>query len=465
MELRVTTNSFDLFDTLVARRCVTAAALFSEVGAAFGMRDFATARIAAEQRCSATGRFGIDTIYEMLRTIGYVDAELARKLMEAEIQAEYDNAIPIRENIAAVRDFDLVISDMYLPPTMLRSLMQHVGLRRSVYLFVDNAAKNRGEIWPQLMRRWLIHRHVGDNAHSDVAVPRQFGIPAVHYVGAGFSRAERYLDDSGLPQLARTARELRLANPFPEATLEGLLWNHFAGLNLPLLILFCVEVLERRRLSGHQRLLLVDRDCHFLTEIFTALFPVEPVELIHVSRAAMTSDGASVASYLKAVGVSDALVCDLVSTGRSWLRLASQNRLAIDFFALVFVDDYLYEAFDQEELKRLPGFRFSWALRSSAIGTVGKAIEVMNTAPHGSTLAVELIGNAYAPQFSAGHELPASVLNTLMAVQAIAVGRIREGRQRLLQEAESFADRRGMLGTLIRSLCVPAWLNELAKAV
>lgn len=463
--LRTTVSSFDMFDTLIARRCVSPLALLAEVGAACGRRDFVAARLAAEQRCACEGSYDIFTIYRKLSAIGYCEDSQARLLMKAEIDAEFENAIPIAENIAAVRDHDLVLSDMFLPASILVELLHHVGLRRPVHLFVGNDGKRTGELWHRLSKRWLITRHTGDNPISDVAVPRGLGIPATQYAGATLSPAETYLDELGLHTLARAARALRLGNPLSTTAIEGVAWNHFVQINLPLLALAAFEVQLRRKQNGRQRVLFVARDCEFLSEVFLALFPAESISVIHASRIMLANGGAANAAYFSQQRIADALVCDLVSTGLSWLRFCQASGLGVDLFSLVFIDNYQYQAFEVGELERQPGFRFSHALRASAVAGFSKAIEAMNTAPHGSTLGITELDGMFAPVFADHHELPANVVAAIVTAQAAAVRELRSSRDQLLDEIENIPDRREALETLVRSLCAPDWLNHLAASV
>jgi GT2 family glycosyltransferase len=464
--LRTTVQSFDLFDTLIARACVTPANLFAEVGTAFGLKDFPSARMAAEQRTLASGdAFDLEAIYRELCAGGYCDASTARQLMASEIEAEFDNAIPIVENIAAVRDFDLVVSDMYLPPAILHGLMQRVGLRRFVHLFVSNDGKHLGTIWPQLAQKWLILRHIGDNERSDVELPRQFGIATTRYAGANISRAEQYLEDAGLPLLARIVRQLRLANPYVSGTVEAGLWNHFVEYNIPLLCLSAAEARKQRDIAGKDKILFIGRDCYFLSEVFLALYPGESSQLIHVSRAALAADPAGFSGYLDRCDLSNALLCDLVSTGLSWLRFSQVTGRATSLFAIVHIDNYQYQAFDPAELDRQENYRFLHAVCSSELANFSLAIEILNTAPHGSTVAVERIGDEFAPRFDAHQELPATMLKGLLLAQAAAVPCLRSGRTALEQELAHVPDSRELFSFLVSAISNVEWLNRLASVV
>lgn len=464
ISLRTTTQSFDLFDTLIARACITPANLFGEVENALGAAGFASARMAAEQRVFAAGEaFDLPAIYRELGASGYCDAVAARRLMAAEIDAEFDNAIPVAENLAAVRDFDLVISDMYLPAAILRGLLQHVGLRRFVHLFVSNAGKFQGSIWPQLTRNWLILRHIGDHAQADLTQPQRFGIPATLYAGATPSPLEQSLENAGLPLLGRLARRMRLANPYHAGTVEAGLWQVFAEFNTPLLCLAACEARKRRDAVGKHGILFLARDGHFLSEIFLALYPDEPSALIHVSRAALAADPAGFARYFEAHDLENALVCDLVSTGLSWLRFSQSSGRPIDFYTLVHIDNYQYQAFDPAELNASENYRFSCSLRSSELDPWSLAIELINTAPHGTTVALDPVGATLVPRFAAHHELPVALLKCLTLAHAAAIQNLRRQRVALAAELAQLDDTQELLAVLVSTLSSTPWINHLAS--
>lgn len=463
--LRTTVQSFDLFDTLIARACVTPANLFAQVETALGMPGYVSERMGAEQRVYARGQaFGLADIYRDLCASGFCDAALADRLMAAEIEAEFDNAIPISENIAAVRDFDLVVSDMYLPTATLRGLLQHVGLRRFVHVFASNAGKHQGTIWPELTQRWLILRHIGDNAQADIAQAQRFDIPASHYTGATLNPTEQFLETAGLVQISRLTRQLRLANPFAPATVEAEFWNHFVQYNFPLLCLAAHAARAQREAADLERILFLARDCHFLSEVFLTLYPCDPFELVQVSRNALATDPEGFSRYLQGCGLQNALVCDLVSTGYSWLQFSETTHQAMVFFSLVYIDNYQYQPFESARLHQPGPFRFSYGVKSSEVNAWSLAIELLNTAPHGSTLGVQTVGGGFAPHFEDRHELPTSLLKTLLLAQAAAIQCLRPHRAAVSQELGQVQNPQPLLSTLVSALSGTDWLNRFATA-
>src|SRR5207249_2800306 len=118
---------------------------------------------------------------------------------------------PIADNLALVRDGDLMISDTYLPADAVLSLLRKAGLQRAVGLVVSNDGKFRGWIWPQLLLHMAIAEHWGDNPHSDGQTPSQAGIKAIIYTGAKRTPVEQFLCEQAYTPLANLIREIRLA--------------------------------------------------------------------------------------------------------------------------------------------------------------------------------------------------------------------------------------------------------------
>lgn len=461
--LRTTVQSFDIFDTLIARACVTPVNLFAQVETALSMPGYASERMNAEQRVFARGHvFALADIYQDLCTNNFCDSRTADRLMAAEIEAEFDNAIPISENIAAVRDFDLVVSDMYLPTGTLRALLQHVGLRRFVHVFVSNAGKHQGSIWPELTQRWLILRHVGDNAQADIAQAQRFDIPTSHYTGASLSPIEQFLQNSELEQVSRLARQLRLANPFAPQSVEAEFWNHFVQYNFPLLCLAAHATRAQRVATGRERILFLARDCHFLSEVFLTLYPCDPFELVQVSRNALATDPQGFSRYLQGCGLQQALVCDLVSTGYSWLQFSETTHQALTFFSLIYIDNYQYQPFDTARLHQTVPFRFSFGVKSSEVNAWSLAIELLNTAPHGSTRGVQAVGGSFAPYFEDRHELPTSLLKTLLLAQAASIQCLRRHHATVARELGHVQNLQHLLSVLVGTLSGTDWLNRFA---
>ena len=90
-------RSFDLFDTLVARRCVYAHEIFERVERLSGHAGFARARRAAEADISSAP-YGLDHIYRRLDEHHGILPDEADQLKRLELEMEAANLFPIREH-------------------------------------------------------------------------------------------------------------------------------------------------------------------------------------------------------------------------------------------------------------------------------------------------------------------------------------------------------------------------------
>lgn len=463
--LRTTVNSFDLFDTLLVRRALVPTRVFEDVERNTGARGFAQARIAAERALIARDQsYDLAAIYAEMVRLGHCDEAAALALQQAEIEAEFDHALPITENLAQVGENDLVVSDMYLPPDLLRRLLRHVGLQRHVNVVASNAGKHTGTIWAELGERWLIRRHIGDNARSDVALPQSLGIPAVHYANSQPSQIEQLLAAQGQVELAGIVRALRLSCPHPDASQDGQLWQLAVQLNLPLLCLAAGALAPHAAERGLSPILFSARDCYQLSDIFGALFPAVASEYAYVSRRALREDPAGVAALLRRAGPS-ALVVDIASTGHSWYRLAEGNGIPVKLLALVRVDRHAYaHNATQAELDASAWLTFGCMLRNSELPDYSNAIEVLNTAPHGSTWALSTGPRHVAPELAPGHELPAAVVAAVERAHRAALVLVRKSARRLREELPRHPDRQ-LLISLLQAISANPLLREIGKVL
>lgn len=465
MKLRRTVNSFDCFDTLIARRCGTAAQLFGEVERSTGAKGFAAARVAAESALIAGGiAHDLHAIYRRLVADGKCDAPAASRLLAAEVAAEFDNVVPIVANLRRVRAGDIVVSDMYLNAEMIRRLLARAGLRVPVDIHVSNAGKRSGEIWPALIDRYLILRHLGDNDVADIAAPARHGIATEHCKLAVIGAAERFLAGNGYPVLAGVVRAARLACPFPETCAEAGFWNAACELNFPLLCLYARVVVAGLQATGKERVLFCARDGLFLSEIFSALYPEFDSDYLHVSRPVLRDGEATARDYLLAQRPDAALVCELASTGASWHAFASREGVRVELLTLVNIDQLPVVGFDRASLVGSPRLGFGWHLRASELEIMSSALEVMNTAPCGTTLGIARDAAGFRPLRAERHELPDHVVTTLVAAQDAAMKSLWPLRPRLLDELAKPPE--PMLArTLVQSISASALLNAVAELV
>jgi len=320
---RAVVKTFDVFDTLIARRCLDPWRVFEMVGERAGIADFVAQRQAAERRV-AVGPHGLDDIYRELAAALGLSAEAAAELKALEIACELEVVVPVADNMARVRDGDLLVSDMYLPPETIRALLARAGFDRVTGLVVTSDGKHGGWIWPKLVERLAITEHLGDNAHSDVASPRDHGIPAQLTTVTRFSEIETLIADRGARDLALVAREVRLATRHEESDLRFLQMVQ-ADLNFPLLFMSAITLARRTVEIGARRVLFSARDCNLWVDAFRAITERTGLDCegryFYSSRLARRLASDDYLAYVAESIGEGALIADVCGTGASLARL------------------------------------------------------------------------------------------------------------------------------------------------
>jgi hypothetical protein len=377
-----TVNTFDVFDTLIARRSVHPRAFLGQLDVRTRRLRLASARIAADERLWNIGEPYLlaDIWREVGSALSLDDATIAQ-LMALELDLEHEEVIPIAQNLALVKDGDLLVSDTYLPREVVFSLLRQAGLQRTVTLITSNYGKSRGTIWRQIQNQVTVREHLGDNLHSDGKTPTEAGIRAVIYVGARFTPEEERLAEHGWLSLARLVREVRLANPFP-TTLprERYLWDQTCQLNFPLLGLASVLLSQQAREQGWEHILFVSRDGLLWHQLYQRLFPQQRSHYLFTSRKCLFRPSPSYLEYFRTVWNPRAVIVDVSSTGASWTRFFNRSNLSGHSFFIVHIDNYQYLPDSPNGCERL---HMTSVLRSSELSVpFSKGLEMLNYAPH-----------------------------------------------------------------------------------
>lgn len=263
-------NSFDVWDTLIARRRI------------------ADARI----------RYGLP-----------VPGSEPQRVLELELE----QCFPILENVAKVRPGDLLLSDYDLP-TILEPLVRQVtGLQNKVVVTEDG--KYNDWVWPKVMP---IAEHTGDSARSDGTCERH-GIKFNHVIQTRHSGAEITIGDYfGMRGLAQLMREVRLSTYSPNETTRQLQLVQ-SQVNLPML--FAASVLLHRMAGQAQRILMSSRDCWLWLQLFEQLKPMlgGAYELVYfyTSRLMRYWPSETYKEYVRRATSVPALIVDLCGFGTS----------------------------------------------------------------------------------------------------------------------------------------------------
>lgn len=226
--------SLDVFDTAIFRKVFRPTDIFNVVEKEVG-HNFKTLRMTAQDEVRKK-----DIFYSLIDIYKRIDFPFNPK---EEIKAEYENckANPYILDMYNNEEADFIfISDMYLPSTVIRSMLEKCGYK-DPQVFVScelRALKGDGKLFTkveEILGR-KISKHIGDNYHADIKGAQRAHIPEVEFIGPAIYNREvstPVLEDAKL-------RKLLIDNELREASIEEKIGYIFA----PLILSFTQSVLN-----------------------------------------------------------------------------------------------------------------------------------------------------------------------------------------------------------------------------
>lgn len=385
-------NSFDVFDTLLARRHLTSEPIWPQIEREFNIPGYTQARRSAD-----TGSRILSEIYDQLVTQGVITKEQHSTVMRREIELEIDICFPVQVNLDRVAHGDILISDMYLPASAILQLVRSVGLDKQVTLYQSNGDKSQGTVWPKFQGRHA-GIHLGDHPNSDYASPNRAGIHGEHFNPAtGLNTIEQELFNSGLANIGLLTREIRLRNN-PSQDLKPY-FDVACDLNLSWLFVIA-ELIHRQH--SDRNIVFLGRDCQLLHKLYTAYYDV--AYYLPFSRKVAYDQPNDAVNYLRVHSPDNPLFVDISSTAGTWAHL--QNDL--DILVAIYGDDSPYTA-----TKPVPPAKFKYLSKNSVMGPTDLMVEVMNCGDHGHLNRIEV----YQDKLMQGHfgepELPKLLVDTV----------------------------------------------------
>jgi predicted HAD superfamily hydrolase len=202
--------SLDVFDTLLLRTTARPHDVFLEVGRRAARRGwlarhmapehFRAVRITAERRARVARNSGgpaevtLDEIWSAMPSLVRCDPQ-AGAALEVEVEAETCYVNPamwsLVEAARARRIPVALVSDMYVSPAQLKTIVERAGCPLDRFDAVLVSSERRGAKWDGTMFARLAERfpgvprsamlHIGDNRASDVERAREAGLTAHHY--------------------------------------------------------------------------------------------------------------------------------------------------------------------------------------------------------------------------------------------------------------------------------------------
>lgn len=200
----VSVVSFDVFDTALTRLVDTPVDVFAIVEEKLIQRHgvlfsgYAEARELAERAAREKAarhqkrEIGFQEIVEALETQNPAFSHYRYEFFDAEMEAERECCVAVPEIKAA---FDLCrdkgiptffVSDMYLPETAIRDLLENVGYEAPELIVSceTGCAKWDGSQWPIVTQKWGNAEqilHIGDNEGSDVGTAQKAGLKTLAF--------------------------------------------------------------------------------------------------------------------------------------------------------------------------------------------------------------------------------------------------------------------------------------------
>jgi hypothetical protein len=320
-------RSWDVFDTLIARRCGDPNGIFDILEPVLGS-GFKQARLDAEHSVRKLNReISLNDIYDHLQMeLGWTE-EYTAAALELELRTELDNVIPIAENMSRLRDGDIAVSDMYLSEQQILNLLRAAGLKKDLKVFVSNNGKADGRMWRRLKKQFLIVTHTGDNPRSDFLRPLRHGIFSKLSEISIETAWERLLRCNGAPALSAYVREMRIRSYQTSKELREVQAAQIQA-NLPLLLLSSAALVKWCDEHGIRRALMSSRDCVLWTPLAEKVARHAgsslAVEYFLTSRVAALKSSVSYLNYAAARMGPDSVVVDISMTGTSLAGLADR---------------------------------------------------------------------------------------------------------------------------------------------
>lgn len=399
---RPAVRSFDLFDTLVARRCFEPPAVFREVEQRAAQPGFAARRIAAEAKLHGAP-YTLDDIYRRLVQDTGADRADADRLRDLELAVEREMLFPIAQHCAEFATGDIVVSDMYLPETFLQELVTATCGLTTARLFVSAEGKRNGTVWPIVRRTCTPAEHVGDNAVTDVRSARAAGIPARLTTVARRTAIEADLAASGYEPLANLIREARLRTWSTDET-ERQVQRLQVQANFPLLFVATLHLAALATEHGWRRILFSGRDCFLWAELYRALVPllggVPSASYFHSSRIVRAHPSADYIAYMASLCEGEpSVMVDICGTGWSLNRLAERMPAPVPaIFLLHHADMPLRGYYEQHAPVAVPITPLA-CIRRGIVNHENEVFEELNRAPYPLLQDVAVSGTGFQPVF------------------------------------------------------------------
>lgn len=337
-----TVNSFDVFDTIIARRCNVPTDIFLIIEKTYPFPNFEKFR-----KKSEINALTLNDIYLNFQNITKLSNDEIENLKDFEIQTEINNSYLIITNYNLVKDGDILISDMYLSSEQIMRILVALGFKKKVTIYSSSCGKSKynGSMYEYLNTLYKINLHIGDNEYSDIVMAKKYNIPTKITTIHKLNNTELFFFENGYCEFAFILREFRHTNCYLENTKEFNLFDDQISVNIPILVYISQKLNDFMIKNNKETLLLFTRDGCFLEHIFPTLYKTSNYKRFESSRRIHSNYNEEYKKYVKSMYNDKCVIFDLngsFSSGRK-LYLEIFNKLPTVY---VFSYDYADVSFD-----------------------------------------------------------------------------------------------------------------------
>ncbi|MDD2971667.1 MAG: HAD-IA family hydrolase [Lachnospiraceae bacterium] len=299
--------SFDVFDTLIKRKCInpnnvfslSAKAIKEKYNIPFSIEEITSARIIAESEARDRSEKKEITIDDVYSSFSLEKFEYIKELKEEEINIEYSMCVA-NSKLKDVYDWCvannkqiIIISDMYLSKDNIKNILEINGYNHNSDIFVSSEygmTKKNGSLYKKVVEKYQGKSivHIGDALKSDYIQARLHGFGAYH--------VNRKKTDSTYDAL----------NDFPVASNCSIVHKHKDSCNYeakensdyysfasevfgPSVIGFCKWLFNEIEKTNVDIIFFQARDGYLIKRVFNLLYPeyAGKTDYLYVSRKAI----------------------------------------------------------------------------------------------------------------------------------------------------------------------------------
>jgi len=292
--------SFDVFDTLIFRPVALPTDVFYFVGLKMDISNFTGIRTWAEwdARVKCNNRNGhmeidLSDIWNNLAEDVGCSAEKGIDIEEKmELSLCYANPfmLSVWKQLIELNKEIIIVSDMYLPETIIRNMVEKAGFSGASRFYVSNSyGKNKasGTLFKMIKKEYQGKKiiHIGDNPHSDKDMAEQNGFDVMPYPNVNHNALLfRPFDMSYLVGSAyRGIVSNHLYNGLKSYSMEyeyGFIYGGLFALG------YCSFIHDYCLKNNIERVLFLSRDGDILKHIYDSVFPEDNTEYVYWSRKA-----------------------------------------------------------------------------------------------------------------------------------------------------------------------------------